>query len=78
LKVAACPALALRWPRGLGPGGHHPHHRGPRGADGDLRADMNARFAQVETQLRELRQELKEEMRQTRSLLQEAIKARTA
>ena len=43
----------------------------------DLRADMNTRFAQVETQLRELRQELKEEMRQTRSLLQEAIRART-
>jgi cell division protein FtsL len=43
----------------------------------DLRADMNTRFAQVETQLRELRQELKEEMRQTRSLLQEALKART-
>jgi uncharacterized membrane-anchored protein YhcB (DUF1043 family) len=39
----------------------------------DLRADMNTRFAQVETQLRELR----EEMRQTRSLLQEAIRART-
>ena len=50
----------------------------------DLRADMNARFAQaethmntrfaqVETQLRELRQE----MRETRSLLQEVLKART-
>jgi Skp family chaperone for outer membrane proteins len=51
----------------------------------DLRADMNARFVQVETQLRELRQELQttrqelvEQMRETRTLLQEALKARTS
>ena len=51
----------------------------------DLRADVNARFAHVDTQLGELRQEfqltrqeLKEELREVRTLLEEALKARTS
>ncbi len=44
----------------------------------DLRSDVNARFAQRDKQLADLRQELKEELREVRTVLQEALKAGTS